>query len=226
VEVQTLFDRVMSRLKGGKGKMMSFKGRLILINSVVTVTATYFLTIFPASAGFIQKLDKLRSFLWAPDEETIAGGKCMVSWKKVCAPLVYGGLGIKDLKAYSRALRLRWEWFRWTDQGRPWVGTKMPCDQVDKDLFAACTRIMLGNGETASFWTNRWLNGQALCSMAPLCFPLAARKKLTVRQALASGWWMKGLQNINSEVQLDQFIELWTRLQQVDLISGQHDTIT
>jgi hypothetical protein len=34
----------MSRLKGGKGKKMSFKGRLILINSVITVTATYFLT--------------------------------------------------------------------------------------------------------------------------------------------------------------------------------------
>jgi hypothetical protein len=64
----------MSRLKGGKGKMMSFKGRLILINSVITATATYFLMIFPASAGFIQKLDKLRrNFLWAPDEETVAG---------------------------------------------------------------------------------------------------------------------------------------------------------
>jgi uncharacterized cupredoxin-like copper-binding protein len=62
--------------------------------------------------------------------------------------------------------------------------------------------------------------------MAPLCFPLAARKKLTVRQALASGRWMKELQNINSEEQLDQFIELWTRLQQVNLIPGQHDTIT
>jgi hypothetical protein len=117
----------------------------------------------------------------------------MVSWKKICAPIVYGGLGIKDLKAYSRALHLRWEWFRWTEQGRPWVGTETPCDQVDKDLFAACTRITLGNGETASFWTDRWLNGQAPCSMAPLCFPLAARKKLSVKKALASGRWMKGL---------------------------------
>jgi hypothetical protein len=55
---------------------MSFKGRLILINSVVTATATYFLTIFPASAGFIQKFDKLRrNFLWAPNEEIVAGGQ-------------------------------------------------------------------------------------------------------------------------------------------------------
>jgi hypothetical protein len=60
VEVQPLFCRVMSRLKGGKGKMMSFKGRIILINSVITATATYFLTIFPASAWLIQKFDKLR----------------------------------------------------------------------------------------------------------------------------------------------------------------------
>jgi hypothetical protein len=86
----------------------------------------------------IQKFDKWRrNFLWAPQEENVSGGKCMVSWKKICAPKIYGGLGIKDLKAYSRALRLRWEWFRWTDQGRPWVGTETPCDQTDKDLFAA-----------------------------------------------------------------------------------------
>jgi hypothetical protein len=32
---------------------------------------------------------------------------------------MYGGLGIKDMEAYSRALRPHWEWFRWTDQDRP-----------------------------------------------------------------------------------------------------------
>jgi hypothetical protein len=64
---------------------------------------------------------------------------------------MYGGLGIKDLQAYSRALRLRWEWFRWNNHNRPWAGSEMPNDQIDKDLFVACTKITLGNGETANF---------------------------------------------------------------------------
>jgi hypothetical protein len=150
----------------------------------------------------------------------------MVSWKKICAPKMYGSLSIKDLKAYERALRLRWEWFRWTNKGQPWVGTETPCDQTDKDLFAACTRITLGNGEIANFWTDRCLNGHAPCSLAPLYFPLAARKRIMVRKARANGRWMKGLQNINSEEQLEQFIELWTRLQQVNLQTKDQDKIT
>jgi hypothetical protein len=68
------------------------------------------------------------------------------------APTIYGGLGIKDMQAFSHALRLRWEWFRWNDRDRPWVGTETPCDQSDKDLFASCTSISIGNGEIASFW--------------------------------------------------------------------------
>jgi hypothetical protein len=156
VEVQPLFDRVMGRLKGGRGKMMSFKGRVVLINSVITATATYFLTVFPPDPWMTTKFDKLRrSFLWAPEEENVSGGKCMVSWKRICAPKIYGGLGIKDLQAYSRALRLCWEWYSWIDPNRPWHGSETPCDQTDRDLFAACTKISLGNGKKARFWTDR-----------------------------------------------------------------------
>jgi hypothetical protein len=145
--------------------------------------------------------------------------------KDLCAKTL-GGLGIKDLQAYSRALRLRWEWFRWTDCSRPWTGSKTPCDQIHKDLFAACTRITLGNGETANFWTDKWLDGQAPCLLAPMCFPLAARKKLTVKQALANGRWMRGLQNMNSIDQLGPFVGLWTLVQQVMLQDEVPDTIT
>ena len=80
-------------------------------------------------------------------------------------------LGIKDLQAYSRALWLRWEWFHWTERDRPWVGMDTPCDQSDKDLFAACTTISIGNGEIANFWSDQWLNGQAPRQLAPLLVP-------------------------------------------------------
>jgi hypothetical protein len=227
VEVQPLLDRAQSRLKGGKGKMMSFKGRLILINSVITATATYFLTAFPPTPWLSKQFDKLRrKFLWAPEDEIVSGGKCIVNWKRICAPKMYGGLGIKDMQAYSRALRLRWEWFRWKDHSRPWAGSETPCDQIDKDLFAACTKITLGNGETAIFWTDKWLDGQAPCMLAPMCFTLAARKKLTVKQAIANGRWMRGLQNMTSNDQLRQFVGLWTMVQQVMLQEEVSDTIT
>jgi hypothetical protein len=218
VEVQPLVDRAMGRLKGWKGKFLNHKGRVTLINSVITATATYFLTIFKPDPWLSKKFNSLRrSFLWAPEEDQVSGGKCLVSWKKICAPVRYGGLGIKDMEAYSRALRLRWEWFRWTEQSRPWVGTETPCDQSDRDLFAACTTIDVRNGETARFWTDRWLHGQAPQHVAPLCFSLAVRKKLTVKQALDRGQWMGGLQRMTTEEQLTQFARLWTMLQHINL---------
>jgi hypothetical protein len=70
--------------------------------------------------------------------------------------------------------------------------------------------------------------------MAPHCFALASRKltffftwrKLTVKQALSNGRWMRELQRINSEEQRDQFVSLWAVLQQVNLQNGNRDTIS
>lgn len=53
--------------------------------------------------------------------------------------------------------------------------------------------------------------------IAPALYRLAFRKKLTVRVALNSGTWMRGLQRMSSVRELDQFITLWTRIQEVTL---------
>jgi hypothetical protein len=225
IDVQPLFDSAVNRLKGWKGKLMSKKGRLTLINSVITSIATYFLMIFPAEKWMIKSFNKLRrNFLWTPDEEA-SERKCLVSWQIICAPTMYGGLGVKDIQAFSRALRLRWEWFMWTERDCPWVGSETPCDQSDKDLFASCTSISIGNGEIARFWSDRWLNGQAPRLLAPLCYNLAVRKNLTVKEALLNGRWMQGLQRMSNEEQIDQFIILWSLLRNVTL-SSERDGIT
>jgi hypothetical protein len=85
--------------------------------------------------------------------------------------------------------------------------------------------ISIGNGETARFWDDRWLNKKAPKQMAPLCYKLAARKLLTVKEALANGRWMRGLRRMDNEEQLDQFLELWAELQNVSL-SNETDGIT
>jgi hypothetical protein len=90
VEVQPLLDRAHGRLKGGRGKMMSFKGRLVLINSVIIATSTYFLTAFPPTPWLSKQFDKLRrNFPWAPEDKIVSGGKCIVNWKRICAPKLW-----------------------------------------------------------------------------------------------------------------------------------------
>ena len=46
IDLQPLFDEVVGRFKGERGKMMTQKGRLALINNIVRTT--YFLTVFPS----------------------------------------------------------------------------------------------------------------------------------------------------------------------------------
>ncbi|XP_071678628.1 uncharacterized protein [Lolium perenne] len=81
----------------------------------------------------------------------------------------------------------------------------------------AWTTITVGNGEKARFWKDQWLNGQALGQLAPDVFALVRRKGLTVKEAMSNNRWMRGLQRISTQVQLDQFVELWTKIQQVRL---------
>lgn len=187
--------------------------------------ATFFLSCFTMDKWAIKKLDKCRrNFLWAGDEEA-RGSKCLVNFKQCCTPKSLGGLGIKELTCYSRALRLRWCWFEWDNIDRPWKGTQIPCDTVDRSLFAACTKISLGNGKKINFWKDRWMHGIAPIALAPEVAKLAWKKNLKVADALTNNLWMKGLHRMNNEEQVQQFVSLWEKIQEVQL-SHDDDGIT
>jgi hypothetical protein len=85
-------------------------------------------------------------FLWVAGEEA-KRCKCMVNWKKICAPKKLGGLGIKDIQCISRTLRTCLEWLSWAEIDRLWKGTNTPFDATNKDLFSACTVVTVGNGQ-------------------------------------------------------------------------------
>ena len=112
------------------------------------------------------------------------GGHCLVNWCKVTRSKLLGGLGIQNLEFFGRALRLRWLWFEWTDQEKPWIGTQPPCDAIDKQLFRTSTLVTIGDGCIAKFWHSSWLNGHAAIDIAPDLHKLAYRKQRMVRQEL------------------------------------------
>jgi hypothetical protein len=131
VEVQPLIDKLANRLPMWKGRFLNRADRLKLLNSVLSAMPTYFLTVFAPKKWLIKKLDKIRrSFLWKGNE-VASGGHCLVRWANVQKPKKSGGLGVLDLEKFSRDLRLRWICYQWTDRDRPWVGSKVPCNDVD-----------------------------------------------------------------------------------------------
>jgi mannosylglycoprotein endo-beta-mannosidase len=217
VEIQPLIDKMANSLPTWKGKFLNKAGRLKLVNTVLSSLPTYFLTVFALKKWAIKRLDKLRrGFLWKGSEDA-KGGHCLVRWAKVQKPKHLGGLGVLDLELFSRALRLRWLWYQWTEPDRPWVGTEVPCNEIDKQLFRASTLVTLGNGNRAKFWESSWLCGQAPRDLGPNLYKLAWRKNQSVKDDLHNNNWTRGPWRMNSATETAELVSLWTLLSEVNL---------
>ena len=108
------------KLATWKHRHMSFRGRVTLINSVLTAISIYFFSFFRVLSKVIAKLEAIqRKFLWGGglDQRKIA----WVNWKIVCLPKEKGSLGIKDLKTFNSALLGKWRWELFHKQEDQWV---------------------------------------------------------------------------------------------------------
>ncbi|WVZ95314.1 hypothetical protein U9M48_041096 [Paspalum notatum var. saurae] len=224
VDFQPVLDKLANKLAAWKGKLLDRAGRLTLVNSVLSAIPVHFLTLFPLKKWALKKVDKIRrSFLWK-GADNANGGHCLVQWTKAARPKSLGGLGILDLERFSRALRLRWLWFQWTDPHRPWVGTQPPCDKIDEALFRSSTVVSVGDGQKTNFWYDSWLSGRAPIDLAPNLYPLAWRKNKKLSEQLPNLNWTRGLWRMENAQQLNEFILLWNELEGV-VLTDQADTI-
>ncbi|XP_073051681.1 uncharacterized protein [Primulina eburnea] len=96
---------------------LSYAGKLELILSMVQGMKCYWLSVLPITCGVIGKINSVcRRFMWTSKNPPIA-------WSKICSPIEDGGLGIRDLRAWNKALltKILWNihikkdtlWVRW-----------------------------------------------------------------------------------------------------------------
>ena len=162
----------------------------MLVKSVITAIAIYYLTALDLPAEVMKKIDSLRrAYLWAGCDK-VTGGKCKINWDQVCKSKVHGGLGILNLEKFAAALRIRWLWAAWTDPAKPWANFGNPCVQNYKDICASATKVVVGDGRQASFWDSSWLDGMRPKDIAPKIFELSTRKNCSVKKALHNNFWV------------------------------------
>jgi hypothetical protein len=63
----------------------------------------------------------------------------------------YSGLGIKDLDKFGTTLRLRWFWYSWSHQDKPWKHLLRIIDKSDRALFFCSTIVQIGDGKNTLF---------------------------------------------------------------------------
>lgn len=99
-----------------KGGSMSIAGRTTLINSTLSNSLIYHLSMYLVPKTVVKDLDKQRrTFFWQ------GGGQKrkyhLVRWEIICKSKKKGGLGIKDIRKMNISLLCKWWWRLDTEKG-------------------------------------------------------------------------------------------------------------
>ena len=175
-----ILEKIERKLAGWK--MYLSKGRrLTLLKSTLSSLPTYYLSLFTIPTRVANKIERLqRDFLWGDSKTNLVG------WDKVCAPLKNGGLGLRKLISFNKALLGNWlwrfgiektrlwrkvvalkfgeEWGGWTSKlGRGvhgcglWRSIRMGWEDFSKNIH-----FEVGVGDRVKLWTDQW------CGDSPL----------------------------------------------------------
>ncbi|KAG7588439.1 Reverse transcriptase domain [Arabidopsis suecica] len=176
-DYSSLIDQVAARFNCWAVKCLSFAGRLQLISSVIYGLINFWMSAFALPKGCLKHLEKLcNGFLWSGDITKRTAAK--VAWDKVCLPKSEGGLGLRNLLVWNKVLNLKLVWLLFSSSGSLWVAWMkehnlkrsnywyaephansswvwkflLSLRPLAKDLISS----NLGDGQTISFWYDKW----------------------------------------------------------------------
>ncbi|GKB64526.1 RNA-directed DNA polymerase, eukaryota, reverse transcriptase zinc-binding domain protein [Tanacetum coccineum] len=208
-----LIEKIKRRVSDWKNKSLSLAGRAQLIRSVLSSMHLYWASVFILPSSLMLELEQvMRGFLWCQGE--MRKGKAKVAWEDVCLPKKEGGLGIRRLEAFNKALISShiWSllshkeslWVKWIHtyklNGRTfweiplrgkisWGWRKIPISDNIVSSFLFWYR--LGNGAMTSAWFDNW------CSIGPIegvvsnrdIYSAGFRLNAKVRDIINNGSW-------------------------------------
>ncbi|KAJ9536641.1 hypothetical protein OSB04_un000190 [Centaurea solstitialis] len=179
--------KVKDRMQNWKSKFLSFGGRRQLIMSVLQSLQLYWMAVFLFPSVIIHDLEScFRDFLWAQGDSS--KGRCKVAWTTICKPLECGGLGIKRLTVWNRALITKnlWAilsrrnnlWVQWiilhSLRGSFWSARRhhrwswtFARMMTIRDEIRRFVTISVGDGLSTNAWEDAWIPCGALSSIIP-----------------------------------------------------------
>ena len=184
---EPVVSKIRKRLSVWKGRNLSFAGRVCLIKSVINAIPLFYLSFFRAPSGVCKEISKLqRKFMWGWGSE---GRKiAWISWDTICKAKEEGGLGIRSIELFNKALLAKWLWrlgssecglwkevleskygLRWLSNSyvpkqnkftsRWWLDLfKVSFSDQGVNWFNQNMAWEVGSGEKIKFWEDEWLN--------------------------------------------------------------------
>ena len=118
-----------------------------MLKSTLSSLPTYFLSLFTIPQTMAARIERIqRNFLWGALEDVFKYP--LVAWDKVCLPVECGGLGIRRVGLFNKALLGKWLWRFGIENHRLWR-------QVIANKY----------GEARGGWCTRGVRGAHGCGM-------------------------------------------------------------
>lgn len=181
--LQLVVDKVIKRVAGWRGRLLSYGGRLVLIRACLASIPIYLLSVIKFPAWAIHAIEsQMAHCLW----DNYDGHKKyhLANWELVSMKKQYGGLGIPNLRDLNLALLASWIKIYHLGGQKLWkhiIDTKY--DGLQPNLFAKTPNdaspfwkgIMwtahaakqgytwvVGNGKSIRFWEDMWFGSSNL----------------------------------------------------------------
>ena len=174
-----LVDRITSRIWNWTAKFLSYAGRLQLIQSVLFGINSFWTSLLILPKSIILRIERIiRAYLWRGNDDR--GGGAKVAWADVTCPKKEGGLGLKRLEEWNKALMAKhlWKlcqpfptssWAKWAKanllRGRSLWDINVPQNYSWnwrkilklREVFRPYVRHVIGDGEDTWLWFDYWL---------------------------------------------------------------------
>ncbi|GJR79369.1 uncharacterized protein Tco_0150154, partial [Tanacetum coccineum] len=119
-DCKVLVEKAKNRIGDWKNKSLSFAGRLQLCKLVISSMHVYWASVLVIPKVIIYDIQHLiRGFLWCNGE--YKRGKAKVAWENICLPTYEGGLGLRSLEVFNKALITKHIWNIVTNKESLWV---------------------------------------------------------------------------------------------------------
>ncbi|GJW73855.1 hypothetical protein Tco_0133225 [Tanacetum coccineum] len=119
-DCRELIEKVRGRVMDWKNKSLSAAGRLQLIRSVLGSMHIYWASMFVLPSRVLLDVEQImRGFLWC--QGLLKKGKANVSWDIVCRKRIEGGLGVRRLDTFNKALMVSHLWNLISSKESLWV---------------------------------------------------------------------------------------------------------
>jgi hypothetical protein len=198
-----VLEKMDRHLAGWKQPLLSKGGRVTLIKSTLANIPTYYMSLFKIPVSVANRIEKLqRDFLWGGVGDDFKYH--LVKWSKVCSPISKGGLGIRKLVDFNRALLGKWLW-RYGHEREAWwrvvVEAKYGsmwggwCTYPHRgasgvslwknirsgwEIFSSHSKLVVGEGNWVRFWHDRWCGDTKLKDDFPVLYNIAREKDASV----------------------------------------------